>query len=178
MKKISAFILLLLLVTVSCEKDDICSEATVTTPKLIIRLYDISSQEDTKSVTGLRVIGFNDNNEEIQISNLNVVTTDSIIIPLRTDADITKFSFHKNYAIDNNGTPEDNSDDIELGNPDFITIHYTREDVFVSRACGFKTLFKNLIFSVENDDDNWIINSEIINTTVENETKAHVKIFH
>ncbi|MBE9490554.1 MAG: hypothetical protein IMY67_09700 [Bacteroidetes bacterium] len=178
MKKISALLILLLIVVASCEKDDICAETTSTTPKLILRFYDITSQEDTKNATGLRVTGFNDSNEEVEISGLNIVTTDSIVLPLRTDANSTKFTFHKDYAIDNNGTPDDVNDDIVLGNPDVVTLQYTREDIYVSRACGFKTIFNNLTISVELDTDNWIINSEIINTTIENNTAAHVKIFH
>lgn len=178
MKKISAFLLLLIIITFSCEKDDICAEITATTPKLIIRFYDNASQDDTKSVTGLRVTGFNDANEDVEITGLNLVTSDSINLPLKTGVNITRFTFHKDYAINNNGTPEDTSDDIISGNPDIVTINYEREDVFVSRACGFKSIFNILSLSVENDGDNWIINSEIINSIVENETKAHVKIFH
>jgi len=178
MKKISTLLLLLLLTTASCEKDDICPESTPTTPKLILRFYDISNQDDTKSVTDLRVTGFDENNEEVDISNLNIVTTDSINLPLRTDTDVTKFIFHKDYDVDDNGTPDNPDDDITLGNPDIVTISYQREDVYVSRACGFKTIFNNLTISVELDGDNWIVNSEIINSVVENETTAHVKIFH
>ena len=107
-----------------------------------------------------------------------MVTTDSIALPLRTDTDISKFTFHIDYAIDDNVTPEDPDDDIILGNPDVVTINYQREDVYVSRACGFKTIFNNVNFSFETDADNWIINSEIINANVENEFTAHIKIFH
>ena len=56
-------------ITISCERDDICAETTATTPKLILRLYDITSQEDTKNVNGLKVTGFDDNNEELEISD-------------------------------------------------------------------------------------------------------------
>lgn len=175
MKKISALLILLLIVVASCEKDDICAETTPTTPKLILRFYDITSQEDTKNTTGLRVAGFNDSNEEVEISGLNVVTTDSIVLPLRTDANSTKFTFHKDYQAITNA--EGDTISIE-GNPDIVTLQYTREDIYVSRACGFKTIFNNLTISVELDTDNWIINSEIINTTIENNTTAHVKIFH
>jgi hypothetical protein len=177
MKKITA-LLLLFSAFYSCEKDDICAESTPTTPKLIIRFYDISSQEDTKNASGLRVTAFDENNAGVLISNLNVVTTDSINLPLRTDADLTKFVLHKDYSVNDNGTPSDTSDDIILGNPDTITITYQREDVYVSRACGFRTIFNNIAFSFESDGDNWIVNSEIINSIIDNETTAHIKIFH
>ena len=175
MKKISALLLLLFILAPSCEKDDICAETTPTTPKLILRFYDIASQEDTKNATGLRVTGFDENNEDVAISGLNVVTTDSINLPLRTDVNITKFTFHKDYeAITNT---EGDTISIE-GNPDIVTINYEREDIYVSRACGFKTIFNIITFSVEDDGDKWILDSDIINFTVENEFTAHVKILH
>ena len=182
MRKISALLLLLLFIIISsCEKDDICSETTPTTPKLILRFFDIASQDDTKNVTSIGVTSRNLDNEEFIITGLNGVTTDSIAVPLRilpTDENVTRFTFYKEFAVDDNGTPGDTTDDIYSGNPDVITFAYKREDIYVSRACGFKTIFKELILTVEQDGDNWIINSDILNATIENETSAHVKIFH
>ena len=68
--------------------------------------------------------------------------------------------------------------DLTTGNFDVITANYVGEDVYVSRACGYKTVFNNLALNLEPDSDNWVINSEILNSTVKDETKAHVKIFH
>ncbi len=171
MKKISILIFLTFIfvsITLSCEKDDICAEATPTTPKLILRFYDASSQDDTKNVSDLGITSLDENNDVFVLSGINGVTTDSINLPLRTDVNLTKFVFHKDY----------NSADATLGNPDIVTITYEREDVYVSRACGFKTIFNNITISVELDSDNWIIDSDIINSTVENEISAHVKILH
>ena len=174
MKKISTLLLLLLLTTASCEKDDICPESTPTTPKLILRFYDISNQDDTKNVTSFGVTSLDENGETFVLAGFNGVTTDSISLPLRiqtTAENFTRFTFYKDFAVDDNG--------IITGNPDVITFAYKREDVYVSRACGFKTIFKELILTVELDGDNWIINSEILNnSTVENEISAHVKILH
>ena len=47
MKKIIALLLLCFVIT-NCEKDDICSADTGTTPKLILRFYDIADEEETK----------------------------------------------------------------------------------------------------------------------------------
>lgn len=177
--KIVTFALFLMAVLLSsCEKDDICAQATPTTPKLVLRFYDFGNQDEIKRASALRVTGLDDDNEEITISNLSVAITDSIAIPLRIDANESKFTFHLDYEIDDNDTPEDPSDDIISGNPDIVTINYQREEVYVSRACGFKTIFNALIINVEDDGDNWILTSEIINETVENEISAHVKIFH
>lgn len=162
----------------SCERDDICS-ASVTTPHLIIRSYDINEQENTSVIEGLKVFALNDADEPFNISEYNVVNTDSIVLPLRTDADQTKFIFHFNYE-----ETTENDQTIITGNPDIVTVNYTREDVYVSRACGFKTIFNNLTFSVENETDNpdpdlgnWILQSTIINNTIDNENNAHVTIF-
>jgi hypothetical protein len=168
-KKIVA-ILLLISVFISCEKDDICASETGTTPKLILRFYDISDQEETKAVANLLVYGVNDLSEIVLFDHIGLTAsnTDSIAIPLRTDSNLTRFAVHQDFE----------GDDFESGNIDIITVNYEREEVYVSRACGYKDIFNNLTLNLETDSDNWVINSEILNTTVNNETTAHVKIFH
>lgn len=167
-KPLSFLIVALLLL--SCEKDDICAETTPTTPQLIIRFYDNTAQEDTKTVTNIVAYGLDDASNPVELSNQFVATTDSLILPLRTDSNSTKLVLHKNYSIEN---------EIILGNPDTITISYEREDIYVSRACGYKTIFNNISFVLTTDGDNWISGSEIApNTNITNETSAHVKIYH
>ena len=63
---------------------------------------------------------------------------------------------------------------------DIITITYTTKQVYVSRACGFKTVFKNVALTVENDGDNWIqfIQSVNDNQTIENENAPNYNIYH
>lgn len=168
---------LLFLVLFNCERDDICPENTPTTPHLIIRLYDISNQESNKNAFKMRIQGVG--NSEV-LENYNVITTDSIVLPLRTDASVTEFSLHKDYEYDDNGTPGDTSDDIISGNEDILTITYATQKEYVTRACGYKTTFENVIVTQEDDGDNWIqlIQSVNDNLTVENENAAHYKIFH
>lgn len=176
MKKILALLLLFLAFN-SCERDDICAETTPTTPSLIIRFYDISNQESNKNVFGLRVQGVGNDNV---LDHYNVVTTDSIVLPLKTTQTSTQYLLHQDYGVDDNGTPDDTSDDFTTGNEDVITIAYATEEIYVSRACGFKTAFKNVTVSVEDDGDKWIqiIQSVNDNQSVEDETAAHFKIFH
>ena len=182
MKYIKKSILTLLTATLfilGCEKDDICAETTPTTPQLIIRFYDNANQEDTKAVPNVVAYGLDYNDEDVILSNQFIATTDSLVLPLRIDQNSTRFVLHKDFSINDNGTPDDTSDDTVLGNPDTITISYEREDVYVSRACGYKTVFNNISFALTTDSDNWILGSEIApNTNVTNETSAHVKIFH
>lgn len=168
-----------LLVIYSCERDDICAEATPTTPQLILRFYDVAEQETTKSVNSLFAFGLDENDNCIAFQELNASTTDSIVIPLRTDADQTRFVLIRNYEVtDDAGTPDDICDDTFNGNQDIITVNYIRDDVYVSRACGFKTVFNQLLFGVTVDTDNWVINSSVVETDVVNENQAHVEVFH
>ncbi|MDX1701695.1 MAG: DUF6452 family protein [Melioribacteraceae bacterium] len=165
MRKILALILLFI-VTINCEKDDICPETTATTPKLIIRFYDITNQTETLRVLGLQVQGVD--NEEIYQS---AVSTDSLPLPLKTYDITTSFKLHKEYTNDGSGNI--------TGNEDIINIEYNPEEVYVSRACGYKTIFKNVELSVVDDGDNWIELIHIENPLIiDNETAAHVKIFH
>ena len=69
-------------------------------------------------------------------------------------------------------------DETGTSNVDIIEISYTPQFQYVSRACGFKSIFTDLSISVDNDDDTWISSIDIIESTVENENTVHVHIFH
>lgn len=173
MKKALILITALIGVLIGCEKDDICSDANANTPHLIIRFYNISNTSELKAVNNLKVNGLS-NSEEIGITT----TKDSIVLPLRVLNNNTLFSLTKDYTFNNNGTPDDTSDDITGGNPDEITISYDNEQVFISRACGYKNIYNNTTIGFTADSDNWILNTEIIQNTIENENNAHIHIYH
>ena len=180
MKKICLLILVLFLTICyySCERDDICPETTPTTPRLIIDLYDFTNQEEKKNVLDFRVQGVG--NEDV-LPGYNVIgATDDIILPLRTDANTTEYKLHIDYGVNNNGTPDNPDDDFLEGNEDIISINYTTEEVYVSRACGYKTIFKNVTLTVKNDSDNWIKLKESVtdNQSVEDETTTHFNLYH
>ena len=63
-------------------------------------------------------------------------------------------------------------------NIDVIELTYTTEFVYVSRACGYKSIFNSLAITKDVDLDNWISSIEIVETTVENENTIHVRILH
>ncbi|MEZ4856196.1 MAG: DUF6452 family protein [Gelidibacter sp.] len=163
--------LLIIIGTWSCERDDICAESTSTTPHLIIRFYDINNQTTLKNARNLTVTG-----EGATEDILYNKTVDSIVLPLKFDSEnttnTTRFVLEKNtdYRLDTN--PLTNS------NVDIIEVKYTPQFVFVSRACGYKAIFTDLQISRDADDDNWIINTEVINPTIENENAAHINIYH
>ena len=181
MKKTSLLLIMLIIIaigmTIGCERDDICPESTSTTPRVILELFDFANQENSKNVIGLRVQGINNANV---LAGYNVVSTNKLILPLRTDTTATQYKLHKEYTYSDNGTPNDSSDDVIGGNEDIITIKYTTELVFVSRACGYKTVFKNVSLTIVPDTNNWIKSRQSVtdNQSVEDETATHFNIFH
>lgn len=164
MKKIIA--LLLLVVSFSgCEKDDICTDET--TPRLILEFYDDSNPTVLKNVVSLKIKGVD---ETLDLGTYSGVS--KIELPLDITKDITKYSL----ILNSNGS-------LASPNEDFLQFNYTRDDVFVSRACGFKTIFTLnspdgvQLTDAATPDTFWIknMNIETPNITTENET--HLKIY-
>jgi len=156
----------------SCERDDLCPPDTPTTPQLIIDFLDSTDSESPKNVANLVVKGIG--NETI-LEGYAAVTSASVVLPLKTTADQTQFRLYQNGVIDDNG--------VVSGNDDLITINYTREEVYVSRACGYKTIFKNVTIQLDmTDSDRWIQVIAPVNTndnqSVEDETATHFNISH
>ncbi|MFT5941342.1 MAG: hypothetical protein ACI9AV_001277 [Sediminicola sp.] len=168
MKKILAIgaILLIIISFAACEKDDICVDGD--TPLLVIGFYDINDTTTTKIVTQLRVAGIDQQftvNTVADRSNLDLVE-----IPLRINSPSTSFVLISNSTS--------NTSNEETGNSDVITFNYETNEVFVSRACGFIANYDNLNGMLTTDADNWIKGVEIVQTTINDQATAHVKIFH
>ena len=157
MKKYYLFLLLIALLISSCEKDDFCIEPI--TPNMIIRFYNATNISETKAVNDLT----------INISNLDSIYTnvslDSVVIPL----DVTSNQIIYNFSSGSN--------------LDILTIDYEIEEVFVSRSCGFKAIFNNVTVTSDVSND-WIIGltetleNTITIPTIDDESAAHVQIFH
>ena len=178
MKKIIAFLMILGFASSSCEPDDICDPNTPTTPRMLIQFFDISNPSVKKNVTNLKVIGEGMSegvvltpegiDEAKYVTNLN-----SILLPLKTNGDVVKYQFILNFG---NKNPV-------LVNTDNLEFKYTREELYVSRACGFKTNFhldpRNpfTLTDAAPADEKWIQYIIVAqnNITLENETI--IKIF-
>ncbi|WP_303315518.1 DUF6452 family protein [Flavivirga abyssicola] len=163
----------------SCERDDICPDSTPTTPRLKIDLLDVANPDNKKNVFDLVVIGV-DNDFILEDYNF-IPRVDSLLLPLRTTENSTQYILIKDASINDAGTPDDTSDDTIDGNQDLITINYSREEVYVSRACGYKTIFRNVTLNLDtNDPDRWIISRQPLtdNQSVEDETAPHFTMSH
>ncbi len=157
MNKYSYFILLLATAFFSCEPDDICLAETPGTPNLIVVFYNEANPEVKKSVTDLQVKGVG--TEGIAHTG----TADSIVIPLKTKLYSTSFVF--TTTVNNTSSS------------DTLTLNYDTQDVFISRACGYKTTFTNLTSELSNSAV-WIKKIEIVNTSISDSKTTHVKILH
>lgn len=175
MKKILYFLLVFAFGLSSCEKDDICDANTPTTPKLIISFYNITDVSVKKDVTRLKVIGLDQENgivfnESATDETKYLTSGDSIAIPLKTDTDSTTFTFILN------------SDNTTPSNTDQMKFNYTRQNVYVSRACGYKTIYKlsaqNPIETTDSGNDGlWMQLVEPKNSNIEFENETHVKVY-
>jgi len=157
MNKYSYIIVLLAAAFFSCEPDDICLAETPGTPNLIVVFYDEANPEVKKSAIDLQVKGI----DKEGIAHTG--TTDSILIPLKTKLSTTSFVF--TTTINNTSST------------DTITVNYNTQDVFISRACGFKTIFINLTSELSNSAV-WIKKLEILNNSISDSKTTHVKILH
>lgn len=178
MKKISfLYLLIFTLCNYSCERDDICPNSTPTTPSLIIRAFDVNNIENKKNIFGLTAKGIGNSSF---LEGHKIVNKDSLVLPLNTKTTSTSYKLYRDSKIDTNNTIDESDDFITSGNEDIITINYSTELVYVSRACGYKTIFKNVTLTIESDTDNWIKSRQPLNDnqSVENEKSAHFYIFH
>ncbi|UMB54301.1 DUF6452 family protein [Lutibacter sp. A64] len=152
MKKYITIIILAIILVVSCEKDDICLENT--TPNLVLKFYDFENDTLTKTILidSLRAINYE------LLEDYTNTTLDSVSLQLDLNA------YKTAYQIASAGTL------------DTIYFSYDRNDVFVSRSCGYKAVFENL--TIDSLTNNWIKSYHINNTIIDNDTTAHINIYH
>ena len=175
MKKISviALIVLVLLSFWNCEKDDLCAESTPTTPRVVIEFFNNANPTELKSVTKLMIEETVTNSKLVADASLEetddtryLFTTNKIFLPLRTTVDQSVFNFTLNKGEANEATDE-------------LLFDYTRKEIYISRACGYKTNFviTNPTTIVTTLPGNWIQSITVENVTIDNENETHVKIY-
>ncbi|MGX7668530.1 DUF6452 family protein [Flavobacterium pedocola] len=166
MKKLKIVALSILLANSfwSCEKDDICAEGTPTTPNVVIEFYDAANPTSFKLISNLRI------KDPALSTYIDLAGGTKIKVPLKVNADETTLQFIRN------GSDTDNTND----NIDVLTFNYAREDVYISRACGFKTVFQLNADSptlTDGDAGMWIQSRTITQSNIQNENETHIKIY-
>jgi hypothetical protein len=167
MRKIGFLLLICSAIFSGCEKDDICDATTITTPRVVIEFYDFNIPANLKSVSNLKVTGLD--GDTVLSDSLGVFSGTTISLPLRASQDITKYSLVLNSTV------------ATSANEDFLQFNYTRNNVYVSRACGYKTLFElqgnPIITDISTPENFWIKNLIVITTKINDESETHIKIY-
>ncbi|WP_369049247.1 DUF6452 family protein [Tenacibaculum sp. UWU-22] len=159
MKKLVYGLLLLVCFNWGCDIDDICTEPI--TPKLILRFYDATDTSVVKKAERLSVIAASKTD-----SLFTSQSTDSIALPLNTNTTQTVYKLKTNTVSGNIADNKINT----------LTITYQTKDIYVSRSCGYKTIFNNVTIT---SDNGWFTSfTPNTLTTINNETAAHVKVYH
>lgn len=174
MKKVKILLIALLIANSfwSCEKDDLCADGTPTTPGLIVEFYNIDNRAELKAVSNFAfyVPGMTDTIQPQE-------SVSRIEVPLKTNAFSTQWAFRLTLP-EAGGTIE---------NTDLITFNYTTRDEYVSRACGYKTLFtlnastnevpNPLLENSALDETLWIQEISVEQPNINDENEVHVKIY-
>ncbi|MFK7000436.1 DUF6452 family protein [Flavobacterium oreochromis] len=163
MKKIlfGLFVIIFSMGLYNCEPDDICPQGTPTTPRMIIQFFDNNNPTNPKTVTDLKITA------EGMGNSLEFTGGNKIELPLKVNANEVSYTF------------KINSKNTTLEKEDQIKLNYTRNDVYISRACGYKTEFTldTSNGAVLTTPKNWIQEVTIQKTSIANENETHIKIF-
>ncbi|CAN5284359.1 hypothetical protein BH23BAC2_BH23BAC2_13080 [soil metagenome] len=154
---------LLIQVSIGCQRDDICSAATQTTPMLNIVFFDAEDPDLPKPPSNLII-------REIHYDTIihDRVNSSELRIPLRPDANTTRYEFILNAPVE--GSPDES-------NSDLVLFTYDPREIYISRACSFKVNFMDLEAELESGD-NWIQEISVEVENIENETQPHIIIYH
>lgn len=153
-----------------CEKDDICAEGTPTTPKMVIDFYEFLNPSVQKSFSKLEIFEAETPENILTFENAN-----QIKLPLRTDSEVSQYIFRLSYT---------NINQI-VTNDDLVEIRYVQDDIYISRACGYKTNFTlseseplnpNPKITDEGEDETWIKEYIVRQSVITNENETHLDI--
>lgn len=154
----------------NCEKDDLCGDGTPTTPQVVVSFYDQTNTDALKSVTNLLI--------------KEVVSGDTLVANAALESsDINRFLFNSSkisFPLRTNGTVTEYQLIFDHGNTniiDTIRFEHDNENIYISRACGYKTVFKITNGTTLVTTTNWINSYTLVNHLIETENESHLKIY-
>lgn len=180
MKKIQNIItaLFIAICFFGCEKDDICSGTTPTTPRLMIEFREKDNPTILKPVTDLTAVAtgmttgvvFNEGLASTDPKRY-LTSANKIGLPLKITGETTEYTLTQNSTSTNPA----------IRNADKITFNYTTKEIYVSRACGYKTNFTLTDSPLQEpnsvDNNRWISNIVVETPNIETENEIHIKIY-
>lgn len=154
----------------ACEKDDLCSEDTPTTPLIYIKFYNVDDQNQPNSqgFVMAQAIGFQDS---IMRSG------NELKLPLQLNANETSWILKLETRDEQNN---------EIIAYDTLTFKYQPLTEYVNKACGYKTMFvldeKNTMPIINGNENtkqgHWIRTYELVTSYIDNDYEEHIKIFY
>ncbi len=167
MKRYSLIFLGIVLVFIGCQRSDICTSGEPSTPRLVVKFFDANHPTRVKTVTNFNV-------KEINATDyyFSEPVNDTIAaIPLRTGHSSTTYR-----VVINQG---DSLAPTSATLVDTLRFTYTAEEIYVSRACGFRDQFSNFNTTLDQTPDStWIKNIRVPQPdTIKNEKTAHLYIY-
>lgn len=155
----------LCLLMISCEKDDICAGLDTTTPSVNITFYNVLRTHEEKAVEILEC--YTEDNPLKKV----FYNQSSIQLPLKVSESQTAWILVNKQVI--------NSDTITIG-LDTLKFDYRVESEYISKACGYRSVFKHVKTQLNSNSSsitpgNWIISQESTNE-INNSNEKHVNI--
>lgn len=158
------FCTLLVLYTLqSCQYNDICTAEVPSTPKLRIEFHDQERPGLLKAAENFNVRALGDTAYYFSAP----INDTTVAIPLRTDKKETAYEliFHQGDSLQTKR--------------DTLIFTYNTDEVFISRACGFKSIFTDFEVNYNPTSKGWIKNIQIADTTkrITDDKKAALFIY-
>lgn len=149
----------------SCEKDDICAGEESVTPNVVINLFDRLDTEALKPAAKIAIIanGFTD--------TLFFTNQSKIDLPLQINTNETIWNVVLYLPTVNNDT---------LFKKDQLKFTYTPEALYVSKACGYKTIFHdfNAVKIANTTGDEWIQSIYKLTNEISNNENTHIQLYY
>lgn len=151
----------------ACEKDDIC-EGGAATPNMRIEFYDKANSTNLKPFYKLQCYAV----PEVPTDSIKIIEyygKAEIELPLNITTNQTVWNVTL-FEIINNDT---------IQKSDLLTFNYNPKIEYVSKACGYKTIFENVTASLNtNNPGNWITNFTLLNNNIINQETPDAKIYY
>ncbi|WP_372473602.1 DUF6452 family protein [Capnocytophaga sp. ARDL2] len=147
----------------SCEKNDLC-DGESQTPRFRIELHDLFAPENKKAAKIIRMY-FADTEQYIEYKN-----TPTLYIPLSPVQNSAEWTL-KLYDVTSS------NEEILLGEEQFL-FTYTPKNIYISKACGFRTQFEAFSYQRKQNNTQWIRGLDLTTNTISNETDTHFILYY
>ena len=142
-----------MIITIGCEKDDICIEGSENTNRITIGFIDYENKNEIDiSLNSIKGVGLDSIIEGFSGNNLK--------LPLMVNSNRTQYIFEHNETLDT------------------VNIHHKTIHKYLNRSCGF---ISNFIIKSDTEiskNHGWIREVSILNDSIFNEEKTNILIHY